>query len=214
MDPTRPIGSRRWGDDRAILDDDEARDRLLDATARCIVRRGDTAIRMSEVSEEAGVSRSTLYRYFPGRDDLLLGLLLRRIDGALRKLVDGLPYPDDPVRSLPEMALVPVYSVDQNPPDPLNRALFSAGSSALATALELGSEPIADVLLRHYRPLLQRWRDAGRLYPDLDDRSIVEWVHTTTLFLLGPSWRHRPAADQRRFVEQFLVRALVPQIRQ
>ena len=40
--------SRRWGDDRAILDDDEARARLLDAAARCIVRRGDTAIRMAE----------------------------------------------------------------------------------------------------------------------------------------------------------------------
>ena len=36
----------------------------------------------------------------------------------------------------------------------------------------------------------------------------------STLFLLGPSWRQRTPADKRRFVDRFLVRALVPQIRQ
>ena len=165
---------------------------------------------MAEVSDEAGVSRSTLYRYFPGRDDVLLGLILRRIDHALANLVAGLSHPTRPERCLPEMVLVPVFSVDQEPVDPLNRALFAGGSSALATVLELGSEPIAEVLLQHYGPLLERWRRAGRLHDDIDDRSLVEWLHTTTLFLLGPSWRHRTPADKRRFVDRFLVRALVP----
>ena len=154
--------SRRWGDDRAILDDEEARRRILDAAGRCIVRRGNTQFRMGEVADEAGVSRSTVYRYFPGRDDVLLGLMLMRVD----------------------------------------------------TALEKGSEPIVELLLRHYEPLLNRWKRAGRLHDDLDCRSIVQWLHTATLFLLAPSWRYRPAADKREFVEQFVVRALVPQIRQ
>ena len=203
--------SRWWGDDRAILDDEEARRRILDAAGRCIVRRGNTQFRVGEVADEAGVSRSTVYRYFPGRDDVLLGLLLMRIDNALGELVRSLPAPDDPVRSVPEMVLARVESVDGNP---LNEALFAAESTAVATALEKGSEPIVEMLLRHYEPLLNRWRLAGRLYDDLDPRSIVQWLHTATLFLLAPSWRYRPAADKREFVEQFVVRALVPQIRQ
>ena len=84
----------------------------------------------------------------------------------------------------------------------------------MATALEKGSQPFVELLLRHYEPLLNRWKLAGRLYGDLDFRSIVQWLHTTTLFLLAPSWRYRPAADKREFVERFVVRALVPQIRQ
>jgi AcrR family transcriptional regulator len=203
--------SRRWGDDRAILDDEEARRLLLDATSRCIVRRGNAQIRMAEVADEAGVSRSTLYRYFPGRDDVLLGLMLTRIDRALGELVRSLRHPEDPVRSLPEMVLARVESVDG---DELNEALFAAESTAVAPALEMGSQPIVDVLLRHYGPLLQRWKVAGRLHDDLDPAWIVQWLHTTTLFLLAPSWRHRSAADKRQFVEQFVVRALVPQIRQ
>jgi TetR/AcrR family transcriptional regulator len=203
--------SRWWGDDRAILDDEEARRRILDAAGRCIVRRGNTQFRVGEVADEAGVSRSTVYRYFPGRDDVLLGLLLMRIDNALGELVRSLPAPDDPVRSVPEMVLARVESVDGNP---LNEALFAAESTAVATALEKGSEPIVEMLLRHYEPLLNRWRLAGRLYDDLDPRSIVQWLHTATLFLLAPSWRYRPVADKREFVEKFVVRALVPQIRQ
>lgn len=203
--------SRRWGDDRAILDDEEARRRILDAAGRCIVRRGNTQFRMGEVADEAGVSRSTVYRYFPGRDDVLLGLMLARVDSALAELVRSLPAPDDPVRSVPEMVLARVESVDGNA---LNEALFAAESTAVASALEKGSEPIVELLLRHYGPLLDRWKAAGLLYPDVDFRSIVQWLHTATLFLLAPSWRFRPAADKREFVEQFVVRALVPQIRQ
>jgi TetR/AcrR family transcriptional regulator len=199
--------SRWWGDDRAIFDDEEARRRLLEAAGRCIVRQGNAQIRMAEVADEAGVSRSTLYRYFSNRDEVLLGLMLARVDTALGDLVRSLRHPDDPVRSLPEMVLARVESVEGNP---LNEALFAAESTAVPTALEMGSEPIVKVLLAHYEPLLQRWKQAGRLYADLDPRSIVEWIHTTTLFLLAPSWRHRSAPDKRKFVEQFLVRALVP----
>lgn len=203
--------SRRWGDDRAILDDEEARRRILDAAGRCIVRRGNTQFRVGEVADEAEVSRSTVYRYFPGRDDVLLGLILMRVDHALGELVRSLRAPDDPVRSVPEMVLARVESVKGNP---LNEALFAAESTAVATALEKGSEPIVELQLRHYEPLLTRWKAAGRLHADLDPRSVVQWLQSTTLFLLAPSWRYRAAADRRQFVEQFVVRALVPQIRQ
>lgn len=203
--------SRRWGDDRAILDDEEARRRILEAAGRCIVRRGNTQFRMGEVADEAGVSRSTVYRYFPGRDDVLLGLMLRRVDHALAESVRSLPAPEDPVRSVPQMVLARVESVDGNP---LNEALFAAESTAMASALQKGSEPLVELLLRHYGPLLERWKAAGLLYPDVDFRSVVQWLHTATLFLLAPSWRYRPHADKRRFVEQFVVRALVPHIRQ
>ena len=150
--------SRRWGDDRAILDDEEARRRILDAAGRCIVRRGNTQFRMGEVADEAGVSRSTVYRYFPGRDDVLLGLMLMRVDNALGDLVRSLPAPDDPVRSVPEMVLARVESVDGNP---LNEALFAAESTAVATALEKGSEPFVELLLRHYEPLAESVEAGG-----------------------------------------------------
>ena len=50
---------------------------------------------MAEVADEAGVSRSTVYRYFPSRDEVLLGLMLARVDIALGELVRSLRAPDD-----------------------------------------------------------------------------------------------------------------------
>jgi TetR/AcrR family transcriptional regulator len=203
--------SRRWGGDRALLDDGEARHRLLESASRCIVRRGNTQIRMAEVAEEAGVVRSTVYRYFASRDDLLLALLLLRIDNALADHVGSLPHPEDAAGSIPELMMAPVESVVG---DPLNEALMSGESTALTTALEIGSEQIVDVILRHYGPLFERWQADGQLHVDLDPRETARWLHTAALFLVAPAWRHRPAAAKRRFVEQYLLRALVPQIGQ
>ncbi|MCX2929189.1 helix-turn-helix domain containing protein [Mycobacterium sp. CVI_P3] len=203
--------SRRWGGDRALLDDGEARQRLLESASRCIVRRGNTQIRMAEVAEEAGVVRSTVYRYFASRDDLLLALLLLRIDNALAGHVGSLQQPDDAVGSIQELMIAPVQSVVG---DPLNEALMSGESTALTTALEIGSEQIVDVILRHYGPLFERWQADGQLHADLELRETARWLHTTALFLVAPAWRHRPAAAKRRFVEQYLLRALVPQIGQ
>lgn len=183
--------------------------RILDAAGRCIERRGNTQIRMAEVADEAGVVRSTVYRYFPTRDDLVLGLVLLRVDAALAKLVRSLRFPRDARRSIPPMVLVPAESVVGNP---LNEALFATESLALSTVLEVGSEQIVDVIVLHFGPLFDRWQADGEMYPDLDRREVARWIHTAALVLLSPAWRGRTTAAKRRFVEQFVVRTLVPQI--
>lgn len=198
--------SRRWGEDLALLNEEAARRRLLEAASRCIARRGNTQIRMTEVADEAGVVRSTLYRYFATRDELLLGLLITRTDNAVAALVRSLWHPNDAAQSIPDLILGPVALVEGNP---LNEALFSPESTAFASALELGSETVIDVLVRHFGPLLQRWQADGQLHADLDHRETVRWLQSAWLFLLSPAWRQRPTEAKRRFVEQYLVRALV-----
>jgi AcrR family transcriptional regulator len=41
------------------------RDAALDATASLVLRRGLTAVTMSEIAQETGIGRATLYKYFP-----------------------------------------------------------------------------------------------------------------------------------------------------
>lgn len=162
---------------------------------------------MVEVAEEAGVARSTVYRYFPTRDDLILDLLLSRIDAALDAVVLALPSPDSAALSIPDLVLEPIGLVEGNP---LNEALFSPESSASVTWLELTSEPLVDAALRHYRPLFERWLAAGQLYPDVELREAVRWINAVSLILLSPPWRGQSKAEKRRFLEQYLVRAMVP----
>ena len=45
--------------------------RLLEATLVCLARHGIAKTTLDDVAREAGVSRATLYRYFPGKQALL-----------------------------------------------------------------------------------------------------------------------------------------------
>lgn len=53
----------------------EARRRqILDATARCVVRKGFHQTSMQDICAEAGMSPGALYRYFPGKEAIILAI--------------------------------------------------------------------------------------------------------------------------------------------
>ncbi len=56
----------------------EARDRILDAAYELFSQRGIRAVGVDEVVERADVAKTTLYRHFPSKDDLVLAFLARR----------------------------------------------------------------------------------------------------------------------------------------
>jgi AcrR family transcriptional regulator len=50
----------------------EARQRILEATYACVARWGVSKTTVEDAAREAGLSRATIYRYFPGgRDELI-----------------------------------------------------------------------------------------------------------------------------------------------
>ena len=56
---------------------DELGARMLDATITCLARFGVAKTTIDDVAREAGCSRATLYRYFPGKPPLLRALVVR-----------------------------------------------------------------------------------------------------------------------------------------
>ena len=47
---------------------------------------GEDALQMKDLAQRAGVSLATLYRYFPAKDHVLLGILLSRYSSALVRI--------------------------------------------------------------------------------------------------------------------------------
>ncbi len=206
--PERPEASRkvqRWGTASALLDDEEARRRLVAAALRCIVRRGTGRISMDEVADEAGVSRATVYRYYRTREDLLLGVMLSRLDQALDLVVRSLAEPSNAVRSIPDLILASVGLVHG---DTVNEALFSPDSRPIVTAVESSSEPIVEGLYRHVGPLLRQWQADGQLAPDLDLRQTMRWLNVVSVSMMVPPWLAMPTAEKRAFLRRYVVRAL------
>lgn len=78
----------------------EARpDEVLDAALELFVEKGFAATRVEDVARRAGLSKGTIYLYFPSKDALLEGLVRRAIvpiaDSALAAIAraDGDPRP-------------------------------------------------------------------------------------------------------------------------
>src|SRR5947208_6004685 len=55
----------------------DTRARILDGAFECISDIGLVRTKMEDVARAAGVSRQTVYRYFPSKDHLILALVLR-----------------------------------------------------------------------------------------------------------------------------------------
>lgn len=66
-----------WGTIRIEEPEAEMAQRILDAAFTCFASHGIAATTMSQLAEEAGISRVWLYRFFENRDAVIRGLLGR-----------------------------------------------------------------------------------------------------------------------------------------
>lgn len=71
-------------DPGAAVDDLEAD--ILDATATLLATRGLRAWSLDDVAERAGVGRTTVYRRFAGRDDLVHAVLVRELRSTIEAM--------------------------------------------------------------------------------------------------------------------------------
>lgn len=201
----REVPELRWGSD-APKDNDAARERLLDAAEACF-RRGVTKTTVEDVAAAAHVSRATVYRYFPDRDALVLGVLLRdarRFLGRLQTVIDAEP-------SL-EQAVVRgvLYTVDAVEADHNLARLFAPEVSGITTAIAGASNALFELVTQFLHPLLDAARINGELRADVDAEQAAEWILRAVLSLLTvPGPNRRGAHEKQRLLETFLVPALV-----
>src|SRR6476620_5154480 len=83
----------------------EARERILATADRLFYNEGIHAVGIQRVIAESSVTRVTLYRHFPSKDDLIAAYLERRAEYD-RAQVGGIieAHPDDPRQALTELA--------------------------------------------------------------------------------------------------------------
>lgn len=78
----------------------DVRDAILDTTAALVAEHGLRSVTMSQIAEQTGIGRATLYKYFPGVDAILLAWHERQITGHLRELTQLAAQPGDAPRRL------------------------------------------------------------------------------------------------------------------
>lgn len=94
--------------------DEEAIDRILDAAEAIVSERG-SAMKLADVARTLGVTRQTVYRYFPGTEALQIATAMRSADGFLDRLGKRLRGSTDPVAALTEGIAFAVENLTGDP---------------------------------------------------------------------------------------------------
>lgn len=183
-----------------------ARATVVDAALRCIARFGVTKTTLDDVAREAGCSRATIYRAFPGGKDALGEAIVETEVARLLEAIDARIAGADDLEELLVAAMDETgdritghgalqFLLAHEPEVVLPRVAFSAFDTVLA---------VASAFLA---PYLSPWLAAE------DARRVGEWVTRIVMsYLLCPpaaagsrDGSHRPDEDYVRHLVQSFV---------
>jgi AcrR family transcriptional regulator len=190
---------------RPPASDAEARQRIVDATARCIDRHGAAKTTLSDVATELGVTRQTVYRHFNRISDIIGEVAAQGAESFVDQLVAHLHGIDDPAEAVVEGM---VFCVRTIPTEPRLSLLLQLGDSGA-----FGRGAITDDVIAYGARVLQRypvdWAAAGVSEDDLG--SLAEIImRLLTSLLQHPTEPSRKEPQLRAHLDRWLAPALRP----
>lgn len=196
------MGNHGWGGNPPATDD-EARQRIVDATARVIDRRGVAKTSLSDVASELGVTRQTVYRHVGSLPAAVSLVAWQGAEAFVDRMIAHLQGVDDPAEAVVEGFLFCLRTV---PSDPRLSLLLQLGDTdafgRTATApdiLAYGAEKL--------RLFPVDW-SAGAV-ADNDLPGLAEMILRLLISMLqNPFDPPRPEAEVRAFLERWLAPAL------
>ena len=204
-----PAPERRWGSETRVDDDEVARERLLDAAERCFERFGLDRTTIDDVAREAKVSRSTIYRYFAGRVDLIVAAFLRESDGMFEQVRDHLSRPGPFADLVVDMLILGVQAIRGGKYLPM---MFNSDAAGLTTKAVSASQEFYRRSRDTVGPFFEAAKARGEVSPDMDLDDFIEWhLRLIFSFVSLDSAIPRDEASCRRLIETFVKPALSPQ---
>ncbi len=180
-----------------------ARERIIAGATRCIERTGVPGTTLSRVAEEVGITRQTVYRYFPSLADLLSAVAETGAADFIARMQAHLATVSTPVDAVIESI---VFALQEIPRDPRIGLLLEADDKDLvgrgvttSTAFDLGSRVLRGVPVD--------WEAIGVHEEDFEGLAELT-MRLMVSFLQHPSVPPRSPDELRRFVRRWLQPAL------
>lgn len=151
---------------------------ILEAARRVVEASGSRGFTLTAVAAEAGVSRPTLYRWFPSKPILLAALAADAVDRFDRGLHDVLAGSAAPRERLHAALRYIVRYLDDT----------AAGSRAIQTETSFAVQSLADTITSHVQLLVDLLGDALDCIPAVADGHVSP--HEATEILLRVAYSH------------------------
>jgi len=167
------------------------RDATLDATASLVAAHGLLSVTMSQIAEETGIGRATLYKYFPDVEAILLAWHERQVSGHLEHLAEVADRGGDAAKRLE--AVLEAYALISH----------ERRDTELAALLHRGEH--MDRAHRHLRDFISDLLAEGARAGDLRDDVAPHELAAYCLHALGAASGLPSKAAVRRLVKVTLT---------
>lgn len=183
--------------------DDEAIARILDAVDEVVAENG-SAIRLADVARRLGVTRQTVYRYFPNADALLIASSMRTVNGFIDQVAQHARGLTDPVTAVVECIS---FGVENLSGDPQLENLLTRRHEGQAV-ISLTSDTAIAFCLQVFHRLDVDWEVHGFDITALHELAEMT-LRTVHCLLTDPGPRQRDDVALRRFVTRWLGPAIL-----
>ena len=183
---------------------DEMYQRLTDAAWELARFQGLARLTLNGVAQQAGCARSSVYRYFDSKDQLLGAVLQQRVMLLGAQMKEALSVYEDPQEQIVRGLYLAVKEVRNGPSLELIATLLVEDGQAVADLLlDYVSEIATDVL--SIDPLFQRAREQGLVRPAISDADILRWLVTIALSMFQQSNMEKSPENELAYLRRLLL---------
>jgi AcrR family transcriptional regulator len=194
--------SRGWAGSTPSTDE-EAISRILSAVDEEVAEHG-AAIRLADVARRLGVTRQTVYRYFPNADALLIASAMRAVNGFIDQVADHVNGVNDPVAAVVECVS---FGVENLSGDPQLEGLLT-GRDGGEAATSLTSDTAISFCLTAFHRFNVDWELHG--FDTTALRELAEMtLRTVQSLLTDPGQTPRKGLALRSFIARWLGPAIL-----
>lgn len=180
------------------------RRRVIDA-AEAVVREGGAAsLRFDSVAEVVGLHRTSVYRYFDSKEELLTAVVVQATLRLGREVLDRLGPDAPPERFLVDGLAMALASIAN---DPVHRSLMAP--SASEAVARLGGRVFTEGLRPLVEPLFAAAAQEGVLRAGVTPDDALQWLQIVATGLLRAPAELRDPADLVPLLELMLVPSLL-----
>jgi len=190
----------------APASDEEAVARILDAAGRAIDSRGGD-FSIADVARTLGVTRQTVYRYFPSTDALLQASAQRAATEFLDRLAEHLRGTTDPSEAIAEGIATALEWLPQDKHIGLLLGPGRAGAFSQTVTSDVSLQ-FADAMLRRFDVDWAAWG-----FDDRDLHELAEHVlRIIQSFVIDPGRPPRRGAELRRYLRRWVGATVTAEI--
>jgi AcrR family transcriptional regulator len=193
----------RWGHG-IRANPDFAHEQILNAALACFQKYSLQETCMGKIAQEAKVTRTTIYRHFQSRNEVLLELIFRELYRVLDKVQNQIPTESSFAEFVVETLVVTDEEIRLSP---IFELIVTESAMLMERIYGYGDEML-EVTAVHFRPRFDIAKAAGELQPDIEYEEFISWLyHIGASLILIPS-----DAQTSRQLRPMLWRYLIPAI--